>query len=496
MPFAMSMEMIKKIVKFINGKIEENKTLDKNIQQENEIFFKSLLQVHDKLELMIDKLTSYQEISPTTEEVSDLKTRCEKLYLSIKSINELILHITKQHHKLQSKRNLYKEKWYLCVECYGKAEYLEDIQNLNKEIDTKIEILDREYENLQTLMALYQQQIENLKFKFLPLRRLWISNKWDCDANQSNQRVTIASLIQEIQAKENTLSLKLHHHHYENMKIFLTKIIEVDKTKRQIDAIGLGRSCGTYFLNSSLMASLTNTPSLELKWNDLSDMVIYFSINPFEKSTDDRITQQIIDKYNNMRKDTNSFIILEKNKQLTDLKDQLTKQSSEITNMIDINIEKNINEICKLDEKFRMHRVYIVKDDKKYIVCYKHQSNHPTVYYETVMEGKMGSIELALMDENYNNYHGYACMFLKKEFEGNSYFYIPPIIWHKGTGHEYSLHYNKDKDMWYLARFNYDTGYNFSAIFIHNSQNNYSLLNKRGAKNKMDCNFSIVINWQ
>ena len=247
MPFAASIDIIKQIVDFINIKIKENEAYDKSIKQENEIFFRNLNIVNKNLGLMIDKLKAFQELSPTTEEVDDLKLRCTNLFNTVNNANDLLITIHSKYQELLDNRNAFKKLWYVCFDCYGKASFLEDLKNLNDELNAKMQLVTIEYDSLVLLMNIYEKQIENLKFKFLPLRRLWISNKWDLDANQTSQRVTIATLIQEIQSKE--LSRELHSPHYENMHIFLTKMIEDNKTQRQIEAIGLGKCCGTYLHN-------------------------------------------------------------------------------------------------------------------------------------------------------------------------------------------------------------------------------------------------------
>ena len=508
MPFGASIEVLQQIVVLIHNNIKENEELNKNIKIENEIFYLNLKKMADNLSLMIDKLKSYQELSPTTEEIHDLKLRCEKLFNHLSSTNKLLIEIEKNHSILMAKREAYKNKWYLCVERYTKPMFIEDLKDINKQINTKIELLNIEFNDMETLMNIYEKQIENLKFKFIPLRRLWISNKWDQDANQESQRVTISSFIQEIQSKED-LTWNLHNHHYENMKHFLTNMIEIDKTERQLEAIGLGRSCGTYFLNNSLIANLTNLPSEKLDWNNLSDMVLYFSLLPIIRPTDDKITEEIIQKWNEEIKkrelsktpeEYNKYIKeLEENKKKILEIENLKNNNNNIINKIEVNIEsniqKNIDNIIK-DVKIKdKYCAYIIKNNQKYIITYKHNSNHTEVYYETTKEGKLGNIELdlRLYDSNYEDCHGYTCNFIREKYEGNYYFYIPPVLWHDGSGHEYSLHYNKNTNIWYLSRFNYsiDTGNGYSGIFVDKGNNKYNILKSRGYNDFLECDFTV-----
>ena len=509
MPFGASIEVLQQIVVLIHNNIKENEELNKNIKIENEIFYLNLKNMADNLSLMIDKLKSFQELSPTTEEVSDLKFRCEKLFNHLSSTNKLLIDIENNHTILLSKRETYKNKWYLCVERYTKSMFLEDLKDMNNQINNKIDLLNKEFNDIDTLMNIYEKQIENLKFKFIPLRRLWISNKWDQDANQESQRVTISSFIQEIQSKED-LSWNLHNYDYENMKQFLTNMIEIDKTKRQLEAIGLGRSCGTYFLNNSLIANLTNIPSEKLNWNNLSDMVLYFSLLPIIRSTDDKITDEIIQKWNiEIKKRELAKTPEEYDKYINELEDNknkilemenLKKNNNIVTNKIEenieINIKKNIDHIIKDNKLKDQYNAYIIKNDKKYIITYKHNSNHTEVFYETTKEGKLGNIELdlRLYDSNYEDYHGYTCNFIREKYEGNYYFYIPPVLWHGGSGHEYSLHYNKNTDVWYLSRFNYsiDTGNGYSGIFVDRGNNNYNILKTRGYNSLLECDFTVL----
>ena len=530
MPFGISIELLNKIVIFVDTQIKKNDALNKSIKKENNIFFLNLKRMSEQLGLMIDKLKSYQSLSPTTEEISDLKLRCEKIFNNLKITNDLMIQIEKNHTELINKREIYKNKWYLCVtRCYTKSMFLEDLQNLNNELNIKLKLLNEEFDNLAILMNIYEKQIENLKFKFLPLRRLWISNKWDNDTNQLSQRVTIASFIQEIQAKETTNSTwQLHNYHFENMHIFLTNMIEVDKTDRQKEAIGLGRGCGTYFLNSSLIANLTNLPSDKLNWLDLSDMVRYFSIQPIEKPTDDKINQEIINKYiqdknivhktieetvntveetantigelvkesvEELVKESVEYIHEQKQLDLIELKNQNQNQIDKIDKIINSNIELNISEIIQ-DNQNKKLNAYVIKNGIKYIITYKQQSNHTTIYNQTEQEGKLGQIELDLqIKDSYNNNNDNDILtFIKKKYEGNNYFCIDKILWHKGTGgHEYSLHYNVTNDIWYLSRFNYsiDTINGYSGIFVHNYLNNYQILKMRGTNEIIKCNFIL-----
>ena len=502
MPFSTGIELLEKIVNLIDKNIKENEQLNKSIVVENEIFYLNLKDMAEKLKLMIDKLKSFQQLSPTTEEVNDLKFRCEKLFAHLSSTNKLLGEIEQNHDILVSKRETYINKWYCCVERYTKSKFLEDLQALNDQIKIKIKDLESEFNDLETLMNIYEKQIENLKFKFIPLRRLWISNKWDQDANQSSQRVTISSFIQEIQSKEDS-SWNLNHVHYENMKQFLTNMIEVDKTERQLEAIGLGRSCGTYFLNNSLIANLTNLPSEKLHWNNLSDMVLYFSLLPITRPTDEKITDEIIEKWNqevklrDLSKSPEELARftkeLEDNKKKEEEMENLKNNNNNLIEKIEVNVETNIKKNIENIVKDK-YNAYVIKDDKKYIITYKHNSNHTEVYYETTKEGKLGKIELDLkLYDNYQDYHGYTCNFLKKDYEGNHYFFVPPVLWHKGSGHEYSLHYNKNTDTWYLSRFDYsnDTGNGYSGIFVHREGSSYNILKRRGYNELLECDFTI-----
>jgi len=306
MPFRLSIELIKNLIIIIDTQIKKEHTINKKVRLENDIYYDNLIKISDRLLFINSKLKSFQELSPTTEEISDLKFRCDQLHNKLHNINEILDPIDKKHTELIKKRDHHYYKWYLCLFCinrYKKLNFIEDLKALNKKILKHIDLLNSEFNDLIILMADYEKQIKNLKFKFLPLRRLWISNKWDNDANQTSQRVTISTFIQEIQSKDTSDSkYKLHSKHYENMNIFLNNMIEVDKTKDQLHAIGLGRCCGTYFLDSSLIASLTNYPSEKLEWNTLSDMVLYLSLQPLHKPTDDKITTYIINKYNDEKK--------------------------------------------------------------------------------------------------------------------------------------------------------------------------------------------------
>ena len=109
MPFDASIEVLQEIVKLIHDKVKENEELNKNIKIENEIFYVNLKNISDTLSLMIDKLKSFQQLSPTTEEVNDLKFRCEKLFNHLSSTNKLLIEIENNHGLLMSKRETYKK---------------------------------------------------------------------------------------------------------------------------------------------------------------------------------------------------------------------------------------------------------------------------------------------------------------------------------------------------------------------------------------------------
>jgi hypothetical protein len=310
MPFRLSIDLIKNLVIIIDTQIKKEYNINKKVRLENDIYYDNLIKLNDRLLFINSKLKSFQELSPTTEEIADLKFRCEELHNKLHNIREILGPIIEEHDLIIKKRDDHYKKWYVCLFCilfcinrYKKNNFIEDLQELNKKILNQLELLNTEFNSLVNLMADYEKQIHNLKFKFLPLRRLWISNKWDVDANQTSQRVTIFTFSQEIQSKDSRDSkYKVHSIHYENMNKFLNNMIVADKSGKQLDAIGLGRACGTYFLDSSLIASLTNTPSEKLGWTTLSDMALYFSLLPMNRPTDDKITPDIITRYNEEKK--------------------------------------------------------------------------------------------------------------------------------------------------------------------------------------------------
>jgi len=306
MPFRLSIDLIKNLIIIIDSEIKKEHNINKKVRLENDIYYDNLIKLNDRILFINSKLKSFQELSPTTEEISDLKFRCEELHNKLHNIREILGPIIEKHEIIIKKRDEHYKKWYACLFCinrYKKINFIEDLQELNKKILNHIDLLNTEFNNLTNLMADYEKQIMNLKFKFLPLRRLWISNKWDIDANQTSQRVTIFTFSQEIQSKDSRDSkYKVHSIHYENMNKFLNNMIVADKSGKQLDAIGLGRACGTYFLDSSLIANLTNYPSEKLEWTTLSDMALYFSLLPMNRPTDDKITPDIITRYNEEKK--------------------------------------------------------------------------------------------------------------------------------------------------------------------------------------------------
>jgi hypothetical protein len=159
MPFTGSIDLLKKIISIIDNKIIKNENFDKSIKQENESFYLNLKKINNAFCLMIDKLKSYKKLSLTTEEVQDLKQHHSNLFNSLKNVYEMLNYIEKTHRELVLKRNLYKTKWYLCVACYYKSTFLEDLQNLNKEVNVKIDLVHCEFDNLNNLMSIYEKEI-------------------------------------------------------------------------------------------------------------------------------------------------------------------------------------------------------------------------------------------------------------------------------------------------------------------------------------------------
>ena len=306
MPFRLSIDLIKNLVIIIDSEIKKEHNINKKVRLENDIYYDNLIKLNDRILFINSKLKSFQELSPTIEEIADLKFRCEELHNKLHNIRDTLGPVIKSHDELIKKRDEHYKKWYACLFCitrYKKINFIEDLRDLNKKILNQVELLNSEFNDLTNLMTDYEKQIHNLKFKFLPLRKLWISNKWETDANRTSQRVTIFTFSQEIQSKDSRDSkYKVHSIHYENMNKFLNNMIVADKSGKQLDAIGLGRACGTYFLDSSLIANLTNYPSEKLEWTTLSDMVLYFSLLPMNRPTDDKITPDIISRYNEEKK--------------------------------------------------------------------------------------------------------------------------------------------------------------------------------------------------
>jgi|SaaInlStandDraft_7_1057024.scaffolds.fasta_scaffold01248_9 hypothetical protein len=431
MPFSSSIKLLENIILIVAKIKKDNEEMNQKIIQEINIFYKNLEKTNQEIILYIDKLKSFQQLSPTTHEVPDLKSRCDKLLQHINEMNDLLNTIKNNNNNLLLKREFYKKNWYLCVERYTKQMFLDEMQELNTMIDSKMKLLDNEFDDIEKLMNIYDTQITNLKFKFIPLRRLWISNKWDQDANQDSQRVTISSFIQEVQCLESIeyrpWNGVINDKHYEKMKQFLNNMIQVGKTEKQLNAIGLGKSCGTYFLDNSLMANLTNLPSEKLKWDNLSDMVLYFSILPIDKPIDDKITVEIMNKWD--------------------------KANYKIQPII--------------------YNAFVIKDNITYVITNKQTGS---CSFDDIDEMKLSLFPVDMSINNLDyvwEYGGDVCEFARKEYEGNYYFYYPEMAYDRDNKDDYSLHYNIHTDIWYLSRFNYnnDTGDGYSGIFVRKTFN-------------------------
>ena len=297
MPFQTSLDIIKEIASLVKSQIDKNEKLNKDIKKETSIFNKKMQELSTEIININDKLTAYQALQPTIEEVYDLKLRVDKLLLNLKNLNTNLCDIQDTFNEFLELRENYKKSWCICKNIYTKSEFIEDIKSINEQIQTQLDIAMKDFSDLESLMSMYNEKVENLKFNFAPVRRLWIANKWDADANQESQRVTIETFSELIQSKDDG-SWGLTSVHFENLKKFLTTMITADKSEDQLNSIGKGRACGTYFINSSLIANLTNIASEKLEWKDLSDLVIYFSLEALERPTDDKVTDVIIDKYN------------------------------------------------------------------------------------------------------------------------------------------------------------------------------------------------------
>jgi hypothetical protein len=366
MPFQTGIDILAKIAELVAAQIEKDAQLNKDIKKETHNFTKNMQILSTEISIINDKLRAYQALQPTTEEVHDLKGRTKQLFINLKNLNSNLIHIQETYNEFLLLRENYKKTWCICKNIYTKSNFIEDIKSINEDIEYQLDMIKKDFMNLEHLMNIYSEQVENLKFKFIPLRRLWISNKWDSDANQDSQRVTIETFCQEIQSKD-TGNWGLTSKHYENMKNFLHTMIIIDKTEDQLDAIGKGRSCGTYFISSSLLANLTNLSSDYYKWHDLSDLVIYFSLEALKKPTDDKITDIITKKYNaeiklrELRKSPEHYkaykealIAIEKaENEKAEMKKQSDLLNETLTNLLQTNLNTQIQSMTKADSIYK-----------------------------------------------------------------------------------------------------------------------------------------------
>ena len=73
MPFASSIKVLGNIITIITQIKKHNDQMNLNVILENEIFYKNIERMSKEIKLYIDKLNCFQELSPTTNEVTDLK---------------------------------------------------------------------------------------------------------------------------------------------------------------------------------------------------------------------------------------------------------------------------------------------------------------------------------------------------------------------------------------------------------------------------------------
>lgn len=365
MPFQTCLDIIKEIALLVKSQIDKDKQLNKDIKKETSIFDKKMQELSSEIIIINDKLNAYQVLQPTIEEVHDLKNRVDKLLLNLKNLNKNLCDIQTTYNEFLTLRENYKKSWCICKNIYTKSDFIEDIKTINEQIQTQLDIAMKDFTDLESLMTIYNEKVENLKFNFAPVRRLWISNKWDADANQESQRVTIETFSELIQSKDDG-SWGLTSVHFENLKKFLNTMITVDKSEDQLNSIGKGRSCGTYFINSSLIANLTNIASEKLEWKDLSDMVIYFSLEVLERPTDDKVTDVIIEKFNaetklkNLRKSPEEYkayldaleVAEKAEKEKFDLKIQCELLSTTLAKSIQQNLDTQIQALALDREEY------------------------------------------------------------------------------------------------------------------------------------------------
>ena len=159
MPFRLSIELIKNLVIIIDTQIKKEHTINKKVRLENDIYYDNLIKLSDRLLFINSKLKSFQELSPTTEEISDLKFRCDQLHNKLHNINEILDPIDKEHTELIKKRDHHYYKWYLCLFCinrYKKLNFIEDLKALNKKILKHIDLLNSEFNDLIILFERIQ----------------------------------------------------------------------------------------------------------------------------------------------------------------------------------------------------------------------------------------------------------------------------------------------------------------------------------------------------
>ena len=360
MAVSTGIDIIKQIAELVNKYIEKNEKLNIEMEEQENLFNQNLQQILTEIRLIEDKLNSYHELNPIVVQVKELENRSDNLVTTLNLMKTNLISCQSSYEKFISERDTYTKLScifkviYNCKNSksnYTRKKFIKAIKDINDKIQNQLKTIITDFNHLTDVMNSYKQDFENLKFDFIPLRHLWIVHKWSYDETQIRESATIQNFTYILQSKYDE-ECGLSSNHYNNMREFLKKMVTFGKNNDELKALHRGSTCGTYCISDSLMANLTNSASKKLNWIDLSDLVIYLSLNILETPTDDKVSLKIILRYNEetelkkIHQDPEMKRIyyeeLEKNKKKHSETDELNKQTQKLSIQIKSSINDNI----------------------------------------------------------------------------------------------------------------------------------------------------------
>ena len=160
MPFQSSLNLLKQIAALVKLQIDKDSRIYKaDIKTETLTFINKMQELHIEINFIYNKLKAYQLLEPTNEEANLLNEKINNLFSHIKKLNKNLIDIQITYNEIVIIRQNYKQKWYRCFLCfcnckciYSKKQFIIDIQIINDQIQTNIDIIKKNYNELEILI--------------------------------------------------------------------------------------------------------------------------------------------------------------------------------------------------------------------------------------------------------------------------------------------------------------------------------------------------------